>query len=73
MKALFSLVLIFNLSLTFAQKEVFDIVSFTPPKGWTKELKPNLVSFTTIDNQKRTWCQIAVYQSMASLGSIENL
>jgi hypothetical protein len=54
-----------------SQNQTFDIVTFTPPKGWKKEVKGNLVAFTKTDKVKKSWCMIGVIKSMPSKGSIE--
>lgn len=54
-----------------AQKENFDIVTCTPPKGWKKELKKDAVNYYTINEKKKTWCKISVYKSIPGKGSIE--
>lgn len=54
-----------------AQKETFDLATYTPPTGWKKEVKENVVSYTKTDNIKKTWCQIGIYRSTASKGSVE--
>lgn len=54
-----------------AQTESFDLVSYTPPAGWQKEVRENLVLYSIIDQQKKTWCQIAIVKSTISKGTIE--
>ncbi|GAB2826226.1 hypothetical protein GCM10027043_29740 [Ferruginibacter profundus] len=54
-----------------AQKASFDIVSYTVPKGWKKEVKENFTSFTIADKKNNTWCQISIVKSTASKGDIE--
>lgn len=54
-----------------AQSETFDILTYTPPAGWSREAKGSYVMFTKIDNAAGTWCQIAVYKSMTTLGSVD--
>jgi hypothetical protein len=73
MKKIF-LFFVFNslVATLFAQKETFDLISYTPPTGWTKEEKQNVIVYTKVDNKNKTWCQIGVYKSTASKGSIEN-
>lgn len=56
---------------TSAQKETFDIINYTPPSGWTKEIKTSVASYTIVDQKKKTWCQIGLYSSVATKGSIE--
>lgn len=54
-----------------AQKQNFDMISYTSPKGWEKETVDYAVNYRSINNSKKTWCQITVYKSTASKGSIE--
>ena len=55
----------------FAQKQTFDLTTFTPPRSWKKEVKANShTSYSIINNQKRTYCQLAIMASTASKGSI---
>jgi hypothetical protein len=60
------------ISTVFAQQQTFDLITFTPPKGWKKEVKQNLITYTKIDNAKKTWCVIGVVKSTASKGNIED-
>jgi hypothetical protein len=55
----------------WAQKETVDIISFAPPKGWTKSVKATVTSFNYTDKKDGSWCLIGVYKSTASKGSIE--
>lgn len=52
-----------------AQKETFDIVSYTAPADWNKDAKEDYVSFSRIDGA--SWSQLAVYKSRQSSGNIE--
>ncbi len=75
MRTLLTLIFIILVSAAIAQSETFDLTSYTPPSkqdGWKKEVKDNLVSYTKTDNVKKTWCQIGIYRSTASKGSIED-
>ncbi len=56
----------------FAQKQTFDLITYTTPKAWTKEEKQNVIVYSKVDNKDKTWCQIAVYKSTASKGTIED-
>ena len=57
---------------SFAQKQTFDLTTFTPPKSWTKEVKANShTSYSIINNEKKTYCQIFVMLSTASKGGIK--
>src|SRR5512141_522479 len=73
MKKIFLLCL-FSSSVTilFARKETYDLISYTPLKGWTKEEKQNVIVYTRVDNKNKTWCQIGVYKSTVSKGNIED-
>lgn len=56
----------------FAQKETIDLMTFEPPKGWTKESKElTYTVYTTINQKKGTYCRIFLMLSMASQGSID--
>lgn len=54
-----------------AQKHTFDVLSFTPPKGWSKETKEGIISYTKANNTKKTWCRINIFKSTASKGNIQ--
>ncbi len=57
---------------SFAQKEIFDLTAFTPPKNWQKEVKANTyTSYSIINKVKKTYCQIFIMLSTASKGSIK--
>jgi hypothetical protein len=51
-----------------AQTEIFDIASYTPPRGWKKEISADKVSFTVTNSAKNTYCVIGVYASRPSSG-----
>jgi hypothetical protein len=70
-KKLLLLLLCIVVKLSFAQKETFDITTYTSPKGWNKEEKKNVVSYKIINQQKKTWCQIGIYKSTTTKGSID--
>ena len=57
---------------SFAQKETFEFVSYTPPKNWKKEVKANTyTSYTITDKQKNDYCQIFIMLSTAGKGNIK--
>lgn len=62
--------LAFNFN-SLGQQETFDIITYTPPKDWKKESNDTYVAFTHIDQVKKSWCQLGVYKSVVSKGSIE--
>lgn len=67
---LLSLVCLFALA-SLAQKQKYDLFTFTPPKGWKKDSQANYVQFSTTNKTKRTWAQIGVIKSTTSKGSID--
>ena len=55
----------------FAQTETFDLTTYTPPSGWGKETKENVVTYSNVNKNKKTWCQIGIYRSTVSKGSLQ--
>jgi len=55
----------------FSQTEKLDIVTYTPPKGWTKTVKQGAVVYTGADQAKGTFCLLTVYAGAQSAGSPE--
>lgn len=74
MKSFFTLIaLLFCVcAIGFGQTETFDLATYTPPKGWKKEQKDFAVSYSTVNQQKGIWCQVAVYQSINGSGHAVN-
>lgn len=60
------------ITISFAQKETFDLVTYTPPKGWKKQIKETLINYSIVDNKDKAWCQIGIIRSTVSKGSIES-
>lgn len=56
---------------TFAQHDSFDIVKYTPLKGWEKDVRGNLTSYRITNNKTGGWCVIRIVKSTISKGSIE--
>ena len=54
-----------------AQKESLGAVKYTPPKGWTKTLKGNVVTFSEINEGAEVFCLITLYGATASTGTPE--
>ena len=51
--------------------ETYDLASFTPPAGWKREVKKNSsIMYSRID-PNQGWCQLIVYNSFASDGSLD--
>jgi len=67
-------ILVFILSATAvsAQKETFDLITYTAPGSWTKETGESAVSYFSINKKNKSWCRISVYKSTVSKGSIES-
>ena len=56
----------------FGQTEKIGIVSYTPPKGWNKTPKENIVAFSDINQTTGGFCIITVYGAIASVGNPQN-
>ena len=48
----------------FAQKETFDIATYTTPQKWKKQRTEDAVQFTKEDAAKGTYCIITLYKSV---------
>ncbi|MEO6136852.1 MAG: hypothetical protein ABIP35_16985 [Ginsengibacter sp.] len=75
-KILLLFVFSFSVVIVFAQKEIFDLASYTPPKDstgkrWKKEVTETITSFTITNKKNNSWCRIAIVKSTISKGSIE--
>src|SRR5688572_23951516 len=66
-------VVLFLLTTTslLAQTETLDLVTYSPPKGWAKEVRETGVAYTAVNENNNTWCQIIIMKSTASKGGIE--
>jgi hypothetical protein len=69
----FYTIFFFSMFLTnvLAQKETFDIITYSPPAGWKKEVTENIIIYTGINNTNKTWCRIGIVKSTVSKGNIE--
>ncbi len=56
---------------TFSQTETFDIITYTPPEGWKKEVKPGVIDYTNLNTTAGTFCVISMYASSASTGDAQ--
>jgi len=63
--------LIFSVCL-FAQKESFDLATYSAPKGWKKEKTESSVSFGKEDAKKGSYCLFILYKSVSSTGNSKN-
>ncbi len=72
MKSAASLFLFLFAFSSFAQqKETFDLITYSPPAGWKKEVNETFISYTLTENKKGTWCQLSIIKSTISKGSLE--
>ena len=55
----------------FCQTETFDIITYTPPKDWTKGTKEGVVTYATINTTSGTFCVLAIYASVQGLGDVQ--
>lgn len=55
----------------FSQTETFDIMTYTPPKGWKKDAKQGVINYTNVNATTGSFCVIAIYASSASTGDAE--
>jgi hypothetical protein len=53
-------------TFVFAQKETFDITTFSAPKAWKKQPGESAIQFTKEDTVKRIYCLITLYKSVPS-------
>jgi hypothetical protein len=53
----------------FAQQK-FDLFSYTEPKGYKKESKKSLVTYTKSDEKAGTYCMISLYAQSQSSGDL---
>jgi len=63
---------LFASQTTFAQSEKLGAVKYTPPKGWTKTAKENVVIFNVINQASGNFCFITLYGATTSSGTPEN-
>jgi hypothetical protein len=49
---------------SFAQKQTFDLATFTPPKSWKKKLSENAIQLSKEDTAKRIYSLIILYKAM---------
>jgi len=51
-------------TILFAQKETFDLVTYTSPKAWKKQLAESAIQFSIEDAAKGTYCLITLYKAV---------
>jgi hypothetical protein len=53
----------------YSQVKTYDIVSYTPPRGWTKVDKPAYRMYSIVDNVKGKYAVLAIYTAAPSSGN----
>ncbi len=72
MKIIFTLLLITAIMQpAIAQRETFDIATYTPPKNWKKDANTGVVAYTDINSSTGGFCILAMYACSASLGDAQ--
>jgi hypothetical protein len=66
----FALAAVFMPTAVCAQKQTFDLVIYSAPAGWQKDVTANAISYTTVNKNNNTWCRINIVKSTGSKGSI---
>ena len=66
---IFQILCLFIPNNIFGQSEKLGIVSYTPPKGWTKTPKENVVGFSEINPTTGGFCIITLYGATPSTGN----
>jgi hypothetical protein len=51
---------------TLCQTEKFDIIEYTPPKGWSKTVKEGAVVYSDINKAANALCVITIYKGATS-------
>jgi hypothetical protein len=54
-----------------AQTETFDLVTYSAPRDWAKNVTNNSISYTRVNEKDNTWCQIGIMKSTVSRGGVE--
>ena len=68
---LYGICLLLVTSQLIGQKQHFDLVSYTAPKGWKKEIRNKAIIYSINDTKKKTWCALIIYANMPSRGDID--
>jgi len=63
-----SIVCLFISNAVVAQTEKLGIVRYTPPKGWTKTVKENIVVFSAVNQTTGGYCFITLYGATPGTG-----
>lgn len=69
--ATFIFLLFVSFSSFAQQQETFDLASYTVPDAWKKMSNTkDVIGYVIVNNQKGTYCQIGIYASTNSRGSL---
>ena len=66
---LLTVTLLFTPQTAFSQTEKLGIVKYTPPTGWAKTLKENIVAFSAVNQKTGGFCIITLYGVTPGTGS----
>ena len=58
-----------SVTISSAQKETFDLITYTPPKAWKKQPAESAVQFSKEDAAKGTYCIITLYKAVPGTAS----
>ncbi len=72
MKKLVFTILLLTAFSTFAQTQKFDVMTYTPPKGWTLQKNDNAKVYSTMNKSTNKFCLIMLYPSIQSNGNAED-
>src|SRR5688572_28420661 len=54
-----------------SQTETFDIITYTPPKGFIKDMKNGVITYSKVNAGSGGFCVIAIYASTAGTGDVQ--
>ncbi len=63
-----ALLLVIGAGLEAQARETYDITSYAPPRGWTRQAADFAVSYVATNNRSGGWCRLTIYKSQASSG-----
>ena len=68
------LLCVFSVSaiISFAQKETFDITTYTTPKGWVKKKSDNAVQFSKEDKATGSYCMITLFKAIPGTAAAQD-
>jgi hypothetical protein len=57
--------------LAIGQTETFGLITFTPPKDWTRGIKEGAVTYSSVNPGTNTFCVISIYNGKTSSGDAQ--